>query len=58
MTMGSPFFCGTSIGSICASKKHDLRARTAFWWLSTANLFLLFARDAVFFGDQFAGHAM
>src|SRR6266446_1217614 len=30
MTIGSPFFCGTSTGRICASKKQDLRARTAF----------------------------
>src|SRR5438270_63639 len=36
ITSGSPFFCGTSMGRICASKKQDLRARTAFWWLSTA----------------------
>src|SRR5712691_8934119 len=27
MTTGSPFFCGTSMGRICASKKHDFRAR-------------------------------
>ena len=37
ITRGSPLFCGTSIGKICASKKQDLRARTAFWWLCSAN---------------------
>src|SRR5205807_9651662 len=30
ITSGAPFFCGTSMGRICDSKKHDLVARTAF----------------------------
>ena len=30
MTMGAPFFCGISMGTICASKKQDFMARTAF----------------------------
>src|SRR6266704_3004410 len=56
MKTGSPFFCGTSMGRIWASKKHELRARRVLVAFD-GELVLLFASDAVFFRNQFAGHA-
>ncbi len=33
--LGSPFFCGTSTGTISSANLPSFWAFTAFWWLST-----------------------
>jgi len=57
ITMGSPFFWGTSMGRILRFEETRFAGTHSFLVAFDSELVLLLARDAVFFGDQFSGHA-
>ena len=56
-TMGSPFFCGTSIGNDLRFDVAGVHRAHGALVAFERELVLLLARDFVFFGDEFGGHA-
>ena len=57
MTMGSPFFCGTSIGKNLRFDEAGVHGVHGSLMAFEGELILLLARDFVFLGDEFGGHA-